>query len=102
MRADELQAIESGRRRQCEEKRLAKIKSEAQSVERARQEMAVQHAACVAARHAEILRRQHARDTASVLEWQMREKIKRDNERDQIYANHVSPDFFAQFGTSHR
>ena len=102
MRGDELQAIESERRRQCEEKRHARIEIQAQIAEKAREEIAVQRAACVAARHVEILRRQHSKDNASILLRQMREKIRRDNERDQLYTNHVSSDFFAQFGTSHR
>lgn len=47
-------------------------------------------------------RRQQAARVSDVLKKQMDEKAVRDKARDDLYSNQVAPDYFNQFGTSHR
>lgn len=60
-----------------------------------------------AARHgqaasAETFRRQQAAAAAEVLQRQMQEKTSRTQALDSTYAGEIRPEYFTQFGTSHR
>jgi len=51
---------------------------------------------------AEDFRRKQAAAAAEELERQMAEKVARDAQLKELYANKVDDNFFSQFGTSHR
>lgn len=52
--------------------------------------------------HVDAFRRQQAAQAAAILKEQIAAKAAKDAEMDELYANKVTSDYFAQFGTSHR
>jgi cell division septum initiation protein DivIVA len=50
----------------------------------------------------EDFRRQQATRAAETLRRQAEEKAVRDRETAELYSNRIAPEFFTQFGTSHR
>jgi hypothetical protein len=55
-----------------------------------------------AAQSVETFKRQQAAAAAEVLQRQMAEKTSRTVSLNQTYAGQIRPEYFSQFGTSHR
>lgn len=56
----------------------------------------------VQAQSVDTFKRKQAEAAAGVLREQMTAKAAKDADRNELYANKVTEDYFKQFGTSHR
>lgn len=87
---------------QMEEKRARKQAQEAQEAAYARTQHAVLKELDEQVRKAEDFRRQQAVRSAGILQQQQQEKQQRQQQMNELYANKIAPEYFMQWGTSHR
>ena len=102
MSPQQLAAIQQQQAAQLELKRAAEAAAAAAEADAVAHTRSVQRAVVLQAQAAEQARRQQAAAVAAALREQMAAKAAKDAQTEQLYANRVTDDFFAQFGRSHR
>ena len=88
--------------RQVEEKKARQQRDLEDESMQARQQQDTLHQMYEKARAIEDFNREKTRRYADFLKRQMQEKQERDVRIKALYANDVAPEYFLQFGTSHR
>ncbi|KAJ9504974.1 hypothetical protein QJQ45_030463 [Haematococcus lacustris] len=98
----EKQAILATQLAQMEEKKARDAAREAEDAQYARNQNGILRAMDAQAARVDDFKRQQLAKAADVLRKQTEEKTARDKALSELYANKIAPEFFQQFGTSHR
>ncbi|KAJ9526128.1 hypothetical protein QJQ45_009591 [Haematococcus lacustris] len=98
----EKQAILATQLAQMEEKKARDAAREAEDAQYARNQNGILRAMDAQAARVDDFKRQQLAKAADVLRKQTEEKAARDKALSELYANKIAPEFFQQFGTSHR
>ncbi|KAL6749955.1 coiled-coil protein associated with protofilament ribbons [Haematococcus lacustris] len=98
----EKQAILATQLAQMEEKKARDAAREAEDAQYARNQNDILRAMDAQAARVDDFKRQQLAKAADVLRKQTEEKTARDKALSELYANKIAPEFFQQFGTSHR
>lgn len=98
----ERQAILATQLAQMEEKKARMAAQAAEDAAYARTQADILRAMDAQACRVDDFKKQQLAKAAGVLRAQREEKQVRDKARDDLYANKVAPEYFLQFGTSHR
>lgn len=102
MSPEQLGAIEAERLQQLQERKAATQREAAERAADARGHMLTVRQMDEQVRKVEAFKRQQAAAAAETLKRQMADKAARDASTTRLYANEIRPEYFAQFGTSHR
>ncbi|KAF5829712.1 RIB43A-domain-containing protein [Dunaliella salina] len=102
MSKTERQAVLATQLAQMEERKAKQAAQAAEESQYARTQRDILNAMHSQASRVEEFKRQQAVKAAEVLKRQTEEKAARDQSLNELYSNKIAPEFFSQFGTSHR
>lgn len=102
MTETEKQAVLDAQLAQMEEKKARRAQAALEESSYARTQHGIQRALDEQARQVEEFRRNQAARSSGILKKQAEEKAARDKELNALYKNAIAPEYFQQFGTSHR
>lgn len=102
MSETEKRAILETQLRQMAEAKAKRAAEAAAAADHARKQAAINKAMLEQAARVEQFKREQASNLADRLKAQMEEKRSSDRARDELYAGKIAPEYFGQFGTSHR
>lgn len=98
----ERQAVLATQLAQMEEKKARLAAEAAADAAYARSQNDILHAMNAQAARVDEFKKQQLARAADVLRKQAEEKAVRDKATAELYANKIAPEYFLQFGTSHR